>query len=121
MVRTAAVAGIAIVGALALGGVGSAATATARTTGGYQFASNEANGNWQMSDSPISDSAGTESLRANGVTLTASGNNAKTYGSAAVVIPLGKLSKPGRGHPARRRERLASQSPCSHARISACS
>lgn len=88
----AAIAGSAMLAAFAFAGAGSAATTAWAKNGSYTFASNEANGNWQMNDTPISDSAGTETLGAGGVTLTASGNNAAKYGSAAVVVPLGKLS-----------------------------
>lgn len=89
-----AAAGALALSAFTLAPIGGAATSTTTyaKAGSYQFASNEANGNWQMSDTPISDPAGSESLGSGGVMLTASGNNSAKYGTAAVVYPLGKLS-----------------------------
>lgn len=94
--RGGVIAGAAALAAATAGSLAPVAANAATTyteNGSYQFASNEANGNWQMSDSPISDSAGSESLGANGVTLTASGDNASNYGTAEIVVNLGPLSK----------------------------
>ncbi len=68
------------------------ATATPPSKAGtYQFASNESDGKFHKSDSPITDPAGSETLTDSGVHLNASGATGG-YGSAAVIVDLGKLS-----------------------------